>query len=288
MSTQPTSALNIPPQILPAINADFDPERTSARSKKRAPKKRKSVTKTKAINRLAAARKLKPVAKRKVATKAATPEKTEILAAPVLENELGNSAAVTNPSAEAPIAHPAVEESLIALPFDLQPAVEPVLESAREMPIPAREESAFDSLSVADCSSFESSDLSEPVAANESEVSIETKQESPVELTVLPPVNEPESMQAIATQRKTFLNILAAAWTWLQEKFKSHQVRKRLRVCETVSLGEKRFVAVIQVDGEQFLVGGSSTSISTLAHLERRQEFADVLRSQGEQDLSQA
>lgn len=81
---------------------------------------------------------------------------------------------------------------------------------------------------------------------------------------------------------------LTGAWNWVLEKFKSHQVRKRLRVCETVSLGEKRFLAVVQVDGEQFLVGGSSSSVSTLAHLERARDFSDVFQRRCEQDFSQA
>jgi hypothetical protein len=59
--------------------------------------------------------------------------------------------------------------------------------------------------------------------------------------------------------------------------FKSQQAKKRLRVCETVSLGEKRFIAVVEVDGDQFLVGGSSSSVAMLAHLEPQPAFADVL-----------
>ena len=53
--------------------------------------------------------------------------------------------------------------------------------------------------------------------------------------------------------------------------------RKRLKVCETVSLGEKRFVAVIQIDDQQFLLGGASGSVSLLAQLEQSTEFAKVL-----------
>jgi flagellar biogenesis protein FliO len=95
-------------------------------------------------------------------------------------------------------------------------------------------------------------------------------------------------LQALALQWAGLLRILTRTWTWTQQKLKSHQIRKRLRVCESVSLGEKRFIAVIQVDGEQFLVGGSSSSVSTLAHLEPLREFSDVLRNRCEQDLSQA
>lgn len=92
----------------------------------------------------------------------------------------------------------------------------------------------------------------------------------------------------VMSLRKLLTSFAAQAWTWVQQKLKSHQVRKRLRVCETVSLGEKRFVAVIQVDGQQFLVGGSSSSVTTLARLETSQEFSDVLQRQCEQDLGQA
>lgn len=85
-----------------------------------------------------------------------------------------------------------------------------------------------------------------------------------------------------------FAMLMTQAWSWTQLKLRSQQGKKRLRVCESVSLGEKRFVAVIQVDGEQFLVGGSSSSVATLAHLERTREFSDVFQRRYEQDLSRA
>jgi len=84
------------------------------------------------------------------------------------------------------------------------------------------------------------------------------------------------------------LRVVMQGWKWVQNKFKSHQTRKRLRVCESVSLGEKRFIAVIQVDGEQLLVGGSSNSIAMLAHLGRKPEFSELLRGHCEQDSGQA
>src|SRR5690606_36374522 len=42
---------------------------------------------------------------------------------------------------------------------------------------------------------------------------------------------------------------------------------KRLRLCETLSLGEKRFLAVVQVERQQFLVGGAGSSIALLTEL---------------------
>jgi len=106
----------------------------------------------------------------------------------------------------------------------------------------------------------------------------------------LPPLTEekPGFLQALAVQWTRLLHALTKTWNWTQQKLKSNQLKKRLRVCESVSLGDKRFIAVIQVDGEQFLVGGSSSSVATLAHLEPRREFSDVFRSRCEQDLSRA
>jgi len=98
---------------------------------------------------------------------------------------------------------------------------------------------------------------------------------------------EAAAQETVPTPWARFLTLLLQAWQWAQTKFKTHQVKKRLRVCESVSLGEKRFIAVIQVDGEQFLVGGSSNSVSTLAHLDKPKEFPDIFRGY-EQDLSRA
>lgn len=81
---------------------------------------------------------------------------------------------------------------------------------------------------------------------------------------------------------------LAAASNWLRKLMVSRKSRKRLRVCETVSLGDKRFVAVIEVDGEQFLVGGASNSVATLARLTRLPEFSEVLSQRWAQDPVQA
>lgn len=132
------------------------------------------------------------------------------------------------------------------------------------------------------------------------EVSVPNEPELPAE-TITLVANETPALQETAAQVeqgkalttfasfwKSLASFLTQGWKWTQEKLKSHQVGKRLRVCETVSLGEKRFLAVIQVDGEQFLVGGSSSSVSTLAHLERPREFSDVFQRHCEQDLSRA
>jgi flagellar biogenesis protein FliO len=50
-----------------------------------------------------------------------------------------------------------------------------------------------------------------------------------------------------------------------------------LQVTSSVSLGEKRFVAVVQVDGLQFLVGGGASNVALLAQLDRKESFGEVL-----------
>ena len=49
-------------------------------------------------------------------------------------------------------------------------------------------------------------------------------------------------------------------------------------MAETVSLGEKRFVAVVQVDGRHFLLAGGPTNIVLLAQLDAKDAFEDVLK----------
>jgi flagellar biogenesis protein FliO len=72
--------------------------------------------------------------------------------------------------------------------------------------------------------------------------------------------------------------LLSSAWRWIRARQADRSDTKRLRVAATVSLGEKRFVAVIQIDGRQFLVGGGGTSVSLLAQLHETDSFGDLLK----------
>jgi|SRR5580700_5485413 flagellar biogenesis protein FliO len=49
---------------------------------------------------------------------------------------------------------------------------------------------------------------------------------------------------------------------------------RRLRLCESLPLGERRFVAVVEFEAERFLVGGTPSSMVLLSRLAdcRRQE----------------
>jgi Flagellar biosynthesis protein, FliO len=61
-------------------------------------------------------------------------------------------------------------------------------------------------------------------------------------------------------------DVLTRAWSSLQAKYKT-STTKRLHVSETISLGEKRFVAIVAVEGREFLIGGGVSGMSLLAQL---------------------
>ena len=81
-------------------------------------------------------------------------------------------------------------------------------------------------------------------------------------------VGMPRLAWATDASRHGVLSILADGWRWLKAKQSSQIASKRLRVIETVSLGEKRFVAVIQCNGEQFLIGGAANAVCLLTSLQ--------------------
>jgi len=79
--------------------------------------------------------------------------------------------------------------------------------------------------------------------------------------------------------------LLVKTWSvlkWISHRITVQQSHKTLRVCESVSLGEKRFVALIQVDDQRFLIGGSAASVSLLSRLQEAKAFAAVLDREAE------
>jgi flagellar biogenesis protein FliO len=56
----------------------------------------------------------------------------------------------------------------------------------------------------------------------------------------------------------------------LGERIRSWLLRRpgrQLRLCESLSLGEKRLVAVLQFEGQRYLVGATGSSITLLSKL---------------------
>jgi hypothetical protein len=64
---------------------------------------------------------------------------------------------------------------------------------------------------------------------------------------------------------ETTLGFLGRAFSWLNGRCAPE---KQLRVLETVTLGDKRMVAMIQADGRRFLVGGGPSGVSLLTPLD--------------------
>jgi flagellar biogenesis protein FliO len=50
----------------------------------------------------------------------------------------------------------------------------------------------------------------------------------------------------------------------LEERYTQHRAKKRLRLRETVSLGDKRFIAVVEYRHQEILVAGTPNSITVL------------------------
>ena len=52
---------------------------------------------------------------------------------------------------------------------------------------------------------------------------------------------------------------------------------RQLHLAETVSLGEKRFVAIIHAEGHKYLVGGGSSGVALLTRLDDSDKLVDSL-----------
>jgi hypothetical protein len=60
-------------------------------------------------------------------------------------------------------------------------------------------------------------------------------------------------------------SLLGRALSWLRS---ASAAPKQLRVEDTVSLGEKRFVAILHAEGRKFLIGGGTEGVSLLKQLD--------------------
>ena len=80
-----------------------------------------------------------------------------------------------------------------------------------------------------------------------------------------------EKMQLIVTEKPTRL-APGAMWAraralWKRVASLGQSAPRRLRVSETVALGERRFVAIVEFERSRFLLGGTSSSLVLLANL---------------------
>lgn len=75
----------------------------------------------------------------------------------------------------------------------------------------------------------------------------------------------------IATEPSFPDSWLTRCWFVLAELLRSVKVRRReraFRLCETLPLGEKRFLAVVQFEQKRFLIGATSNAITLLDRLD--------------------
>jgi len=85
------------------------------------------------------------------------------------------------------------------------------------------------------------------------------------------------SLAQSGTATRSWLAILGEKLARLWSRANGRSRYRRLRLCESLALGEKRFVAVIEFEGQQFLIGGGTQSVSLLARLRETTEFTEVL-----------
>lgn len=64
-----------------------------------------------------------------------------------------------------------------------------------------------------------------------------------------------------------FLHAANKAVIWLRAR-KLAVPERKLRLCESVSLGDKRFAAVLEYEGHRFLIGGAAQSVQLLTALQ--------------------
>jgi flagellar biogenesis protein FliO len=70
-------------------------------------------------------------------------------------------------------------------------------------------------------------------------------------------------MAASATTLTFSLSTALRRWrAWLGQR-----PPRKLRLCETLALGEKRFVALVQFEQMRYLLGGTATSITLLSQV---------------------
>jgi flagellar biogenesis protein FliO len=67
----------------------------------------------------------------------------------------------------------------------------------------------------------------------------------------------------------------------------AHRSERRLRLCEMLPLGEKRFVAVIEYGAEKFILAGTPQRISLLQRIERNRDEPEAAREPRESENAQ-
>ena len=84
-----------------------------------------------------------------------------------------------------------------------------------------------------------------------------------------------------AQHTKTASSRLAAILRRIFSMAVSNRRERRLRLCETLSLGEKRFIAVVEYGKQKFLLAGTPQNISLLQSLDENFKETDSASQPG-------
>lgn len=82
-----------------------------------------------------------------------------------------------------------------------------------------------------------------------------------------------EKERAAAQRQAEKANRRGGLFSWLRSR--RVFAEKQLRVSESLSLGEKRFVAILHVEGRKLLIGGGASGVSLLTSLDPAQPAAN-------------
>jgi flagellar biogenesis protein FliO len=81
--------------------------------------------------------------------------------------------------------------------------------------------------------------------------------------------------------------ILAGAALMLRfgQQITAGRRERKMRLCETLSLGERRFLALVLVERQKFLVGGSGSSVALLARLPSEPDSAQSTEIESQEGI---
>jgi len=90
-----------------------------------------------------------------------------------------------------------------------------------------------------------------------------------------------------ARSHSLFGKILAGAAMMFRfgQQITAGRRERKMRLCETLSLGERRFLALVLVERQKFLVGGSGSSVALLARLPSEPESAQPTEMQSQEGI---
>jgi flagellar biogenesis protein FliO len=82
-------------------------------------------------------------------------------------------------------------------------------------------------------------------------------------------VNESQALSGHERWSRAISQLLEAVRKAMS-KVKVRRRTRSLQLCEALSLGERRFLMVVQFEGRRFLIGATNQSISLLERLDER------------------